>query len=310
MSPSLLHKLRWRAHEYSAQARDWLVEREWLPGHHDYQRFIIVCGIRTGSTMLRSLLANHPSVRVFFELFHLHRDNVPFDVEGYKHKSSNPQIVQRRNTDPVKFLNTDVFTRQPPSVKAMGFKLLYTQARSQHMWWQDPPYERWWTHIDRSVEWKQAKSDLWAYLAQETDIKIIHLTRENLLKVKVSTQLAKKTGHWGDGATGGTRDDDTEPTVSLNPKHCREDFEAKRRMEAQIEERFSDHRLHALTYEQLVENRSQVLSRVQEFIGVPTRPLQTETEKQRQRPLSQVIENYDVLRREMKGTPWMRFFEE
>ncbi|WP_263784439.1 sulfotransferase [Salinibacter grassmerensis] len=310
MSTSLFHKLRWRAHEYSARAQNWLIENQWLPGHHDYQRFIIVCDIRTGSTMLRSFLADHPSVRMFFELFHLFPDNVPFDVKGYKQKGGNPEVVQRRNTDPVKFLKTDVFTRQPLFVQAVGFKLLYTQARSQHMWWQDPPYERWWTHIDRSVDWKETTSDLWGYLAEETDIAIIHLTRENLLKQKVSAQLAKKTGHWGAGATGGVNEDDAEPTVSLNPKHCYEDFEAKRQMQEQIEERFSDHRLLAVTYEQLVENRNQMLRHVQEFIDVPIRPLQTETEKQRKRPLSRVIENYDVLRREMKRTPWIRFFEE
>ncbi|WP_118828429.1 sulfotransferase [Salinibacter ruber] len=306
---SLPEKLRWRLEEYSARLQQWLVRKRWLAGHEAYQRFIVVCDIRTGSTMLRSFLQSHPNVRMFFELFHLHPDHVPFKVPGYRQKSRDPEVVHRRNKDPVQFLETDVFTRQPSSIQAVGFKLLYTQARAQHMWWEDPPYERWWTHIDRHIDWKSAQSDLWAYLKEETNIAIIHLTRENMLNQKVSAELAKKSGHWGAGATGGMDDSDANPTVSLDPKHCREDFEANRRMRRQIEERFSDHRFLSLTYEQLVNNYRSILRRVQEFLDVPTHRLSTETEKQRKRPLADVIDNYDALRSELEGTPWARFLE-
>jgi LPS sulfotransferase NodH len=310
MTQSLVHKLRRRLHRYSAEAQQQLVEAGWLPGHRDYQRFVVVCNIRTGSTMLRSFLDDHPAVRMFFELFHLHPDSVPFKVPEYERRGRDSTVVQRRNTDPVRFLETDVFTRQPPSIQAVGFKLLYTQARAKHMWWDDPPYERWWTHIGRQVDWTKATSDLWAYLAEETDVAIIHLTRENLLKQKVSGKLAKTSGHWGVGATGGVSSDDAQPTVTLNPQHCREDFEATRRMQEQIKDRFAEHRTLNLTYEQLVGDRNAMLQRVQEFLDVPVRPLTTNTKKQRKRPLSDAIDNYDDLRNELDGTPWETFFDD
>ena len=306
---SLSHKLRWRLEEYSARFHQWLIQNHWLAGHEDYQRFVLVCDIRTGSTMLRSFLQTHPAVRMFFEIFHLHPDHVPFKVSGYKRKSKDPEVVRRRNRDPVQFLKTYVFTRQPASIQAVGFKLLYTQARAQHMWWEDPPYERWWTHIDRHVDWKAAQSDLWAYLEEETDIAIIHLTRENLLEQKVSAELAKKSGHWGDGATGGVSEDEARPTVMLDPKHCREDFKANRKMQREINERFADHRMLSLTYEQLVERRDMMLRRVQQFLGVPVHPLKTETQKQEKRPLRKIIDNYETLRNEMADTPWVKFFD-
>jgi LPS sulfotransferase NodH len=288
----------------------WLVRQSLLPGHTDYRPFVILCNIRTGSTMLTSFLDDHEAVLMFFELFHLAPDHVPFDVPGFGHKRTDAAVVHRRNTDPVRFLREDVFTRYPRSIEAVGFKLLYTQGRSKPMWWEQPPYERWWTHVDEQVDWKKAESDLWDFLQRRTDIAIIHLTRENLLAQQVSGALAQKSGRWGVGATGGIAPPSENPTVTLNPQHCKEDFEAARRLQREAEERFSSHSVLSITYEDLVERRESTLRRVQDHIGVPIHSLATQTRKQQKRPLREVVENYDALRSELSNTPWATFFDD
>ena len=127
-----------RLREESARIRQCLTELGLLRGQRDYVRFIVLCGIRTGSTMLTSYLASHPNVRMFFEPFHINPHSVPFNLPGYRERGRSQSVARLRNEDPVAFLERYLFTRQPPEVQAVGFKLLYTQARFQECWWDAP----------------------------------------------------------------------------------------------------------------------------------------------------------------------------
>ena len=307
MTPlELIPKVQRRAREAVAHATQWAVEHGALPGGRDYKRFVVLCAIRTGSTMLGTYLGSHPNVRMFFELFHRHPHSVPFDVEGYRARANNPSVVHDRNSDPAGFLERHVFTRHRRWVKAVGFKLLYTQARMGPQWWDEPKFDRWWAHLDRNKapDWDAGTSDLWASLASDPAVHVIHLTRENPLAGMVSAELAKQTGRWGIGATGGAGRETDEATVTLRPEHVLQDLDAGLRMRQEGEAVFAGHPLTHVTYEELVEAPDAALANLQTFLGLPPAQLRTRTVKQNRRPLCDVIENYDALAEALRGTRW------
>jgi len=179
------------------------------------------------------------------------------------------------------------------------------------MWWDTPKYSDWWKHMDGGRKaWWNADSDLWSYLRSRTDIRVVHLIRENLLRQKLSSRLAKATNKWGVGATGGIAESEERPRVSLDPELCKRDFEAKERMQREAEQDFKDHDLLRTSYEKILDDPSAELTRIQRFLGLDVESLHTETQKQEKRPLDQAIINYSELRAAMEDTPWIRFFEE
>lgn len=259
--------------------------------------------------MLCSYLASHSQVRMFFELFHRHLDSIPFSAPGYRAKSKDPHLVALRNQDPVGFLKTEIFKPYLPSTKAVGFKLLYPQARADDPWWNTAEFDRWWHKVGHEPSWKNAKSDLWAYLKSDPEIAIIHLKRQNLLRAQVSAFVAQSTGYWGAGATGGIGEK-TAVKLELNAEELQQDFAAARRMEQEADQLFSSHKKLSLTYEQLVGEPEEVLQKVQNFLGLELQQLQTQTRKQAWQPISDAIANYNELKQHFNGTPWQEFFEE
>jgi len=192
---TLYEKLGWRAREYTARLRYWMAQKGLLASSKDYHPFIILCGIRTGSTMLTSFLKSHSNILMFFELFHVDRTSVPFGTDGFRGRAHDEEVVELRNTDPVQFLEQEVFRAYPAHVEAVGFKLLYTQARSREMWWDEPKYSDWWEDMDDSrLAWRDADSDLWAYLRSRTDVKVLHLVRENFFGRRCQPSWQRRPG--------------------------------------------------------------------------------------------------------------------
>lgn len=106
-------KIKRAIDEYRHQLEYWLAHQRLLPSHQNYQKFVIVCGIRTGSTMLCSLLGRHTQTLVFFELFHRHFGSTPFNAPGYRNKSLDQRIVELRNSDPVyQYRSLQTFTQK------------------------------------------------------------------------------------------------------------------------------------------------------------------------------------------------------
>ena len=86
------------------------------------KKFVIIGPARSGSTLLRTMLNQHPEVCCHGEMYGIKR------VLGQSKHALNPLdpeiALKLRQSDPVKFLHEQVFTSQCPTV---GFKLLYGQ---------------------------------------------------------------------------------------------------------------------------------------------------------------------------------------
>lgn len=286
-----------------------------LPATKDFQRYVIVSTIRTGSSMLVSYLNSHPRATCFFEPFHRHSQTVPFAVRGYERAGRRSAVAALHRDDPVRFAEDWLFGPMPPCTRAVGFKLLYTQGRfgTDH-WWHGPEYEDWWAEIGLSPSWGTAESDLWAWLAKVpglggAGVRVIHLRRENLLRAVVSGQIAHQTKKWGATASGG-HTTDAGCTVTLDPEALLRDFEAEARFARDTAIQFADRPVFNLSYERLLENPAGELAAVQEFLGLPQATLITKTRKQSVTPLAELIANYDQVRDALADTRYARLLDD
>ena len=114
-----------------------------------------------------SLLQYNTQIRAFNEIFHndTHNDTgkIYWDYPSYCSRG----IRQLKLNEPITFLDDVMFGEYPKPVSAVGFKLFYEQAQVGC--------------------WK----DIWDYLRKISGLKIIHLTRKNILKTFVSRKIAQ-----------------------------------------------------------------------------------------------------------------------
>ncbi|MFZ2900379.1 MAG: sulfotransferase [Saprospiraceae bacterium] len=288
---NLAHKIRSKAIEDLAWLKQIIAEKSasGIPP----TRFVIISNIRTGSTMLQNLINSHPNARCFSELFHRHKDSIAFGIEGYKRRGANPAYVQFRNENPVGFLEQNIFKGHPKNIYAVGFKLLYTQCRQGFQFWEGEEYAYWWHNVGIEPKWETGKRCVWEYLASEK-IRIIHLTRNNFLESKVSSLVAQETGKWSMITTRESIGKGFKK-VYLNPKEILNDLKAEGYFREETRQRFKDNSLLETTYEALTENREEELIKIQTFLNLPQKKMNSPTKKQAKYSLQEVVENYDEI---------------
>ncbi|MBU1213247.1 MAG: sulfotransferase [Alphaproteobacteria bacterium] len=248
------------------------MNRGLIPGHRDYVRFIILARGRVGSNLLSSYLNSHPGIVVKGEIF------------GAKQlRKAGPAA----ENDPEAHMNSVAFSVYPHAVAAVGFKLFYY-------------------HASRAT---QKACQIWPILLSDKNVKIIHLTRENILRTHLSHVIATKTLKWTQaGPINAVAT--AEKLTRLGFEECENAFIKTERWQNRTEEMFRDHPMHHVTYEQLTSEPEGALTKIQKFLGVEPRALASFHTKQNTESLRQLIQNYDELKSAFASTPWSRFFEE
>jgi LPS sulfotransferase NodH len=244
--------------------------------NQNYCKFIILAHQRSGSSMLIDTLRKHPQIVGLGELFIPSR--MGFNYEEFDGTSEALRVF--RDEHPTEFLDRYIFGAYNDEIQAIGFKLFPEQ-----------------------IEFR-AFQGLWRWLEKRTDIKILYLTRRNLLATYVSLLIAQKDGKYGikDAA------ERTQSTISIDPHQCLMEFKSRKQHNAEIERHIRDHRVLNLAYEDVAQCPDDYVQQVQEFLGVDVRDLKITTVRQEVRPLSEVIENYDELRQYFYGTEWGYLF--
>jgi LPS sulfotransferase NodH len=256
--------------------RNFALEKGWLVGHSDYTRFIILGRSRVGSNLLRGLLNSHSQISVFGEIFQ-NEKAIGWAMPGYRQSG---RLLQQFRHQPVALLEEKVFRRFPPHIAAVGFKIFYYHAQTEH--------------------WKP----VWEYLRSQTAIRVLHIKRRNILETHLSRKRAAMTDVW----VNTTGQKDGQPTVTLNYDECLADFTQTRECENSYDRFFSDHPLMEIAYEDLSADISGCMAQVQAFLGVDHEVVMPVTHKQAMRPLSSSISNYTELKERFAGSPWESFF--
>lgn len=223
-------------------------------------KFIISSGARTGSTLLLSLLRSHPDIIVHGEaLTSLATDDAPGMIWGTYRKmrggDENVAYVEALKTEmrarPERFIQSILFDTQDR--KIAGFKFKLEEAF-------DPNYD-----------------DYARILQEDRDIKVIHLSRKDLLDQFISHQVVLKQ-------TGVTLIHDEKNRPAVRPFRA-DVTEAVSYCQAVVDRElralrhYGDHRSISVTYEEIAEDDSARLGDILDFLGVPRVPLTTPTKK-------------------------------
>ncbi len=271
----MLQKMKQLRNSWYPHLRQLPIKAGILTGHSEYTKFIVLGRSRVGSNLLRGLLNSHSQIETFGEIF---RDVTALDWDHMGYFQS-PQTVVALQKTPAAFIDTLLFGKFPRYVKAVGFKIFYYHAEN---------------------------GNVWDYLTEQKDLRVIHLKRKNILRTHLSRQKAAITDEWIN--TSQTTERPT--TFRLNYEACLDDFCQTRAWERVCDDRFRHHPVLEIFYENLASDRERDLNRIQEFLGVDYEPVQPTTYRQSQKSLTAVIENYAELKKKFNGTPWAAFFEE
>lgn len=250
-------------------------------GHSDYCKFVILGRARSGSNFLRGLLNSHSQIITFGELFRSY-DSIGWEFPDHDQYLQYRSLISLMQNDPVRFLEKKVFKKFPKQISAAGFKLFYYHAQDDF------------------------RKILWSYLKDQKDLKIIHLTRNNTLRIVLSLKKAFKTDKW----TNISGDAEEKLAISLDYEECLKEFIWSHEVKKQYDTYFENHPMIEVFYENLCNNYEGEIKRIQKFLGVPYETVKPSTFKQSTEPLSESISNYFELKEKFKGTPWEKHFED
>jgi hypothetical protein len=286
-------------------------ESQRLQDPTDYTRFVVLSHPRTGSTLLVQALNSNPGIVCLGEVFNWVHHYVGYDLKGYD--NYREEDYKLRNKDPVAFLHSRVFSQQPETIRALGFKLHYYHC--------SPPW---------------GFTGLAEHLAQDNGTRVIHLQRRNLLKTLVSNTIGQRTGDWARSValpplrsvpkavihparalqratsiisvriSRAVRN----RRVTLSPEECRAYFEETESLVSQFDELFRDHAKLTVLYEDILSDRDEVFARAQSFLGLEPQPVTTTLQK-KQNPddLRVLLENYEELHQAFADTKYADFFQ-
>jgi LPS sulfotransferase NodH len=254
-----------------------LIPRTYIGKNEDYQKYIIMAHGRSGSSMLTNILGQHSQIINFSELFHYPK--IQFNYKGYNNHSKILLLI--RNCHPTYFLDHFIFLAYSKNIKAVGFKVF-----PQHL--NFPLF-----------------TPVWEWLNFNKDVKVIFLTRINLLASITSLVKAEKTGIWAIRDTS-SRDS---LKVTLDYEWLVKQFNLMRGLNIEAFNRLRDHQIFQITYEEIISDFKKTNKSIQNFLGVNAELHKPIFKKQEVRPLSEVIANYNELRDRFINTEWINFFE-
>ncbi|MFN3241875.1 MAG: sulfotransferase [Planctomycetota bacterium] len=145
------------------------------------------------------------------------------------------------------------------------------------------------------------------------DLGVIHLRRKNLLRQLVSFEVAKATNVYRSNSPKTPRVSHDEVALEIGRKHCetfmRRTTDAARAACA----RLSNCEHLDLTYEEMTESpeaTEATMRRTLDFLGLRHIALQSQLRKQVNRPVRDLVRNYDELASAFAKTEWADCFDE
>lgn len=148
---------------------------------------------------------------------------------------------------------------------------------------------------------------IWDILAKMDNLYIIHLKRENIIRILVSLKIAELTDIW--------RLHEKREAISINKKKIRfdiDDLNSKFTEISNYEEgftkKFEQHPMISVTYENLVTQPQAEFVKILNLLKLDNYKPKTRSVRQNPEKLSELIENYSELEAYFKETRWSNFF--
>ncbi len=275
-------------------------------------KLVLLTTQRSGSTYVRLWLNSHPNVRCHSEIFYREYPaadgfkayceanrvrRLLYHTLGKRKWSRSPYnfvikwLVERflhnlyRNpkfSAPWTDMTTDAWVEYQPredggQEKVVGFQLMYDQLARYS------PLQKW---------------------AAEPDVSIIHLIRENAVKLLISRIVAKKTGAYQFARKKGPR-----PKVYLDPTETISELNRIVGLREKMRKKFSNNPYLEITYERFFSEYPVESERVFAFLGIPKAEMEFPAFLKKLNPnsLEDLVENYDEIAAALRGTPYEQF---
>ena len=188
------------------------------------------------------------------------------------------QLVEERDKHPVDFLETYIFKSFSSPYKAVGFKYFYYNGR-----------------------FFENKNVLTDYFTHNTDIKFLHLKRNNLLASLFSFERALSKDQWITA--------DTEFQTKICVEECERYFKNTIEQQQLFDSLFGE-RTFQIIYEDFASHSQKILIDLQKFIGVSPINLETEITQNKNKKLSETITNFTELKSHFENSVYSTFFNE
>lgn len=226
-------------------------------------RAVILTTQRTGSTFLMECLGSHPEIHCADEILNGQPDSrIPPARGPFRHFIKFARIARTGAWLPA-FRLEQFYGRGRSRVRC--FKAMYNQL---------------------------ARPLVLRYLLSHDEIRVIHLSRQNLLKVYVSTLLMQKRR-----VLQATRP--VAPVwIRVDPHKAVVFMRTARARYERYEALFARHSRLSVTYESLFDGvrlRAATASRICDFLGVSRHPMQSAIVKLNPSSLREMVTNYDEL---------------
>lgn len=250
--------------------------------------YIIVCESRTGSTMLSTALWKHPQICSHGEILQPRqytskkRDDMlefyglNYDTPGAIHDLLRDTLVN----DPVNYVCKYGF--HTGRYKTAGFKFKYEEMECGL--------------FDKVLD----------FLLDHTEIKIIHLTRDNLWHRYRSSYVAVKITKQFNSANEPIKVD--APKVTLDISAIEKSFKQTLKWQQKYKKMFENHDTLDLTYENILNNKQQCFDTVTEHLQVDKQAWDPWTKKVQSVPDDDIIDNMENIREHFTGTVHEQLF--
>lgn len=177
----------------------------------------------------------------------------------------------------------DIFCKMPKRIKIMGFKIFYYHP------------------LDSD------NNEVWNYLKNDKSIKIIHLTRSNMLRTVTSRQIAAKTDKWSKFNKKEVSIE--EKRINLDIDYCLKEFENTFNFERKIRDEYNSERIIEITYEELIQDNQYILNQIFNFLGLENSKVASSHKKQNKEELRDLIINYEELVKDIENSKWSYLLE-
>ena len=231
-------------------------------------RFVIAGTPRSGSHWLVSALNAHPDIACT-------KDEILDDP----YLKDHPDFA----ADPWAGIQA-LWQRGCAARKTAGFKVFYF-----HCW-----------------DYYHEHRPIWSRLGADEGLRVLFLTRANLLELALSWMKARLTHQWSIKDAAARIE---VPPVEVDAAELSRMFDHIEAGVARMEAFFCTQAQLRVTYEDLFDDTASRLNEIQDFLGVARRPLTGRFAKQETRPPHEAIRNFDALQRTFSGTRYAGFFE-
>lgn len=258
-------------------------------------KFVLICHARSGSNLLALSLLENSNIRMFLEIFNDEEESRKTDYRVDKLIAyddwADLKLIRngeyyRKGQDAYDFLDNCVYHNHHfEEIKAVGFKLFYSQAREN-----------------------DAMKRAWDYILENNDIKVIHLVRINLFKAYVSLEKALKTNNWIE-VENCTQAKSKEFNLTVNPEACKQYFITTLERRQWVRKMLSRRNYLEITYEnELCKCFETTVIKIFDFLNVPKTQIVVKTRKQGTDIIENEVQNYSSVLNFFKDTNYYQYF--